>query len=284
MVVSNFARARRGREERKVEQLRGLAIAFCATLLVTGCQTAQKQAATTEKETASTQPDRLANLAKEIEGRGEQGTALSLYARAAAMPDASASVSVQAGDAYLRSGHVDEAVTAYKAALAKSPNNGSALLGLGSALVDSGDLDAGIRTLTTAAPVVGTSRAYNRLGVAQTMAGQTQGAISAFQQALKIAPGDVDVLSNMALAAALQNDSATADQAIQQVNASGKAQLFHKRNLVLVSGLLGRDDQMRASAPPGLSSSEVTQILAKARKIRSKSTLTAKGAALAAAA
>lgn len=164
MVVSNFARARRGREERKVEQLRGLAIAFCAMLLVTGCQTARKQAATTEKETASTQPDRLANLAKEIEGRGEQGTALSLYARAAVMPDASASVSVQAGDAYLRSGHVDEAVTAYKAALAKSPNNGSALLGLGSALVDSGDLDAGIRTLTTAAPVVGTSRAYNRLG------------------------------------------------------------------------------------------------------------------------
>lgn len=259
---------------------RSLALAIGSLLCLAGCQTAKQQAPEATQETASTQPERLAKLAKEIEGRGEDGTALSLYARAAAMPEASASVSVQAGDAYLRSGHVDEAVTAYKAALTKSPNNGSALLGLGSALVDSGDLDAGIRTLSTAAPIVGTGRAYNRLGVAQTMAGQTEGAIGAFQQALKLTPGDVDVLSNLALAAALQGDDAMADQAVQQVNASGKAQLFHKRNLVLVNGLLGRDEQMRSAAPPGLSSSEVNKILAKARTIRSKSTLTAKAAAL----
>jgi Flp pilus assembly protein TadD len=256
----------------------GFALALGALLLVAGCQTAKQNAAKASEPTS--QPERLVKLAKDIEERGEAATALPLYARAAAMPEASAAVSVQAGDAYLRAGHDDEAVAAYKAALAKSPNDGPALLGLGAALVQSGDLQAGIRALSSAAPIVGTSSAYNRLGVALTMAGQTQSAISAYQQALKLAPGDIDIQSNIALAAALQGDAAATEQAIQQVGTSGKARLFHKRNMVLAYGLIGRDEQIRASAPPGLSSDEVDKILRQAKSIRSKGSVTAKAAAL----
>lgn len=249
-------------------------------LIISGCQTTNPEAAASSGQTAPSQSGRLVKLAQEIEAQGEGGTALTLYARAAAMPDASAAVKVQAGDAYLRQGHVDQAVAAYKQALAQSPNDGGALLGLGSALVDTGDLNAGIRALSTAAPIVGTSRAYNRLGVAQTMAGNTQAAQVAFQEALRLEPGDIDILSNMALAAALEGNETLADQTLQQVTASGKAQLFHKRNLVLVYGLLGRDQQVRTAAPSGLSSDEVAEVLAQAKVIRSKSSLTAKAEAL----
>ena len=74
------------------------------------------------------------------------------------------------------------------------------MLGLGSAMMETGDIDAGMRALAQAAPLVNTSSAYNRLGVAQTFAGQTGQAQATFAQALKLAPGDLDVESNMALA------------------------------------------------------------------------------------
>ena len=68
-----------------------------------------------------------------------------------------------------------------------------------------------------AAPLVNSSAAYNRLGVAQTFAGQTAEAQATFARALKLAPGDLDVETNMALAAALEDNSATELQLVQKV-------------------------------------------------------------------
>lgn len=251
----------------------GFVSAVGLMLIVSGCQTTNPDGAI-----PATQSDRLVNLAREIEAQGEEETALALYARAAAAPDASVSAKVMAGEAYLRMGYTDEAIATYKVALAESPENGDVLLGLGAAQVQTGDLNAGIRALATAAPIVGTSRAYNRLGVAQTMAGNTEAAKAAFEQALQLEPGDIDVLSNLALAAALEGNGALADKALQRVIASNREQLFHKRNYVLVYGLLGRDELL--NAPAGLSSDEVSQILAEARRIRTRGSLTARAAAL----
>jgi len=269
-----------GRDGKREGKMRyRLAVAFGALLLTTGCQTMGEKTASKKPEPTS-QSERLAKLAKDIEGRGESDTALPLYARAAAMPEASAAIMVQAGDAYSRAGQPEEAINAYKAALAKSPENGPALLGMGTALIQIGDLSAGVSALTTAAPVVGTSSAYNRLGVALTMTGQTQDAVAAYQKALSMAPGDVDIQSNLALAAALQGDASAVEQAAQKVEASGTAELHHKRNIVLAYGLIGHDQQVRSSTPAGLTSGEVDRILKLAAKARSKGSVTAKAAAL----
>ncbi|MHC5232481.1 tetratricopeptide repeat protein [Brucella sp. LJL56] len=271
------AAGRGGKKEGKMRF--GLAVTLGTLLLATGCQTTSEKTVKKTSEPTS-QSERLAKLAKDIEGRGEADTALPLYARAAAMPEASAAIMVQSGDAYSRAGQPEEAISAYKAALAKSPDNGPALLGMGTALVQIGDLSAGVSALTSAAPVVGTSSAYNRLGVALTMTGQTQSAIAAYQKALSMAPADVDIQSNLALAAALQGDASVVEQAAHTVEASGAAELHHKRNIVLAYGLIGHDQEVRSSTPAGLTSGEVDKILKLAKKARTKGSVTAKAAAL----
>ncbi|TIL36791.1 tetratricopeptide repeat protein [Mesorhizobium sp.] len=251
-----------------------------AMLAVTGCQTTKTDTEQAKAQGPSSQSERLIKLADDIHAQGDSGTAIALYQRAAAMPDAKPSAFVKAGEAYMRAGYPAEAARAYQAALAKAPNDGGAMLGLGSAMMETGDIDAGMRALAQAAPLVNTSSAYIRLGVAQTFAGQTAEAQTTFAQALKLAPGDLDVESNMALAAALEGNSATALPLVQKISAAPDAQLHHKRNVVVVYGLLGQADQVRASPPIGLATKEVNTLLARARTIRSKGSTQARAKAL----
>ncbi|MDX8447473.1 tetratricopeptide repeat protein [Mesorhizobium captivum] len=249
-------------------------------LALTGCQTTKTDTDKAKAQAPSSQSERLIKLADDIDARGDSDTAIALYQRAAAMPDAMPIALVKAGEAYMRAGYPDEAAKAYQAALAKAPNDGQAMLGLGSAMIETGDVNAGMRALAQAAPLVNTSSAYNRLGVAQTFAGQTAEAQATFAQALKLAPGDLDIETNMALAAALEGNSSAALPLVQKVSAAPNAQLHHKRNMVVVYGLLGEEDQVKASPPIGLTTKEVSTLLARAKAIRTKGSTQARAKAL----
>jgi Flp pilus assembly protein TadD len=263
-------------------RLRIVFLPVVGILALSGCQTAKSkaEAEAAQAQAASTQSDRLIKLAADIEARGENDTAIALYQRATAMPDAKPIAFVKAGEAYMRAGYPAEAAQAYRSALSKAPNDGQAMLGLGSAMMETGDVDAGIRALAQAAPIVNTSKAYNRLGVAQTFAGQVDEAQATFGQALKLEPGDLDIETNMALAAALGGNSAVAVPLIQKIAAAPNAQLHHKRNVVVVYGLLGQADQIKAAPPTGLSSKEISTLLARARSIRAKGSMQARAKAL----
>jgi Flp pilus assembly protein TadD len=252
-------------------------------LVLAGCQTTGNKPGSdkaAQAQGATSQSDKLAKLATDIEAHGDDSTAIALYERATAMPDARASTFAKAGEAYLKAGYPERAVKAYQAALARAPNDGPAMLGLGSAMIEAGDVDAGIRALAQAVPIVNTGNAYNRLGVAQTFAGQVDAAQATFAQALTLSPGDLDVEINMALAAALKGDAATAVPLVQKVAASPNVQLLHKRNIVVVYGLLGQQDQVRAAPPVGLSTKEIKTLLAKAKAIRAKGSVLARAKAL----
>jgi Flp pilus assembly protein TadD len=147
-------------------------------------------------------------------------------------------------------------------------------------MIDSGDVEAGIRALAQAAPIVNTSRAYNRLGVAQIFDGKVADAQVTLAHALTLEPGDLDIQTNMALAAALEGNSATALPLVQRVAAAPGAQLHHKRNVVVIYGLLGQAEQVRAAPPTGLTTKELDTLLAKAKSIRGKATVKAKANAL----
>ena len=82
-------------------------------------------------------------------------------------------------------------VKAYRAALAKDPDDADALLGLGTAYARQGAVEKGLVALTKAAPHVNTGAAYNRLGVAQTIAGQFSEAQATFEKGLAVAPDDI---------------------------------------------------------------------------------------------
>lgn len=251
-----------------------------ALAALSACQTVKPDADKTAEAQDSTQSSRLIKLAQDIEARGESGTAIALYQRATAMPDAKPITFVKTGDAYLRAGNPEEAVKAYRAALAKSPSDGQALLGLGSAMLEVGDVEAGMQALSQAAPMVNTAQAYNRLGVAQTFAGQTGEAQNTFAQALKLAPNDLDIETNLALAAALEGNTTTALPIVERVGAASDAQLYHKRNVVIIYGLLGLGDQVKSAPPTGLTTEEIHTLVARAKSIRAKNTVQARAKAL----
>lgn len=247
-----------------------------------GCQTFQADAVTSQGKAGDgiTQSDRLIALAGDIEARGEDETAIVLYRQAISLPGAKPVSFVKAGEALMRAGYTDEAVAAYHSALSAAPNDGHAMLGLGAAMVDSGDISAGIRALAKAAPIVNTSKAYNQLAVAQILAGETIAAQSTLSQALALDPGDLDIQTNMALAASLEGSSSTAVPLIERVLSSSNAQLHHKRNVVVAFGLLGQSERVKASPPVGLTTVEIDKLLSLAKSISNKSSLQAKAKAL----
>ena len=220
-----------------------------------------------EKPSADGQ-DGLMRVAADIEAHGQVTAALPFYERAAATSN-DATAQLRLADAYMRGGKTDQAIQAYRAALAGAPDNPNALLGLGSALFKAGDVDGAVGALAKAAPIVKTMSAYNRLGVAQTQAGQFAQAQESFDAASTLAPDDLDIRTNLALAAALDGQETKAIEATRAVVASPGAQARHRRNLMIVFGLLGRADEGRAAAPNGLSPKEVKSLLGRASAIRS---------------
>jgi len=225
----------------------GFRLASCALptllgFLLAGCasQSWLDAAASTEKP----DQDGLMRVASDIEAQGQTAAALPIYERAVA------------------------------------PDNPDALLGLGSALVKAGDPDGAVVALAKAAPIVNTMTAYNRLGVAQTLAGQFAQASQSFDAASALAPDDLDIRTNLALAAALDGQETKAIDATRAVVTSPGAEARHRRNLMIVFGLLGRADEGRAAAPKELSAAEVKKLLARAAAIRAISDAKARAKAL----
>ena len=211
--------------------------------------------------------DGMLRVAADIEAQGQIASALPIYERAAST-SSDVTSQLRLGDAYMRAGKTDQAIQAYRAALVSAPDNPDALLGLGSALFRAGDPDGAVVPLAKVAPMVNTMTAYNRLGVAQIQAGQFAQAQASFDAASALAPDDLDIRTNLALAAALDGQETKAIEATRAVVASPGAQARHRRNLMIVFGLLGRAAEGRAAAPSGLSADEVKRLLARATAIR----------------
>jgi len=262
--------------------------------LVSGCASVATLSEATESSEAAQsnagkadQPDEgdksksLVSLAEDIEAHGERDTAIKLYRQTVAASGNAPAANVRLGDAYMRANRIKPAINAYRAALIKDPNNNDALLGLGAALVQHGSLDEGLADLAKAAPRVGTGAAYNRLGIAQIMVGQFADAQNTFEKGRAGAPNDLDIATNLALAAALAGDADNAAALVHEIAQSPAAEERHRRNLVIVLGLIGRsDDEARAAAPPELSQHEITALLKRAEALRNMSDPKARAKAL----
>ena len=252
----------------------GFRLASCAVptllgFLLAGCGTINQS--WLDAVASTEQPDQdLMRVASDIEAQGQAAAALPIYERAAAASN-DTKTQLRLADAYARSGKTDQAIQTYRTVLAAAPDNPDALLGLGSALVRAGDPDGAVAVLAKVAPVANTMSAYNRLGVAQTLAGQFAQAHLSFDAASALAPDDLDIRSNLALAAALDGQEAKAMDATRALIKSPGAEARHRRNLMIVFGLLGRAEEGRAAAPKGLSASEVKRLLARATQIRAMS-------------
>ena len=262
----------------------GFRLASCAMptllgFLLAGCagQALLDAVASTEKKPDQ---DGLTRVASDVEAQGQIVAALPIYEQAAAASSGDATAQARLGDAYTRAGKTDQAIKAYRAALAVAPDNPDALLGLGSAQLKAGDAEGAVTPLAKAAPIIKTMAAYNRLGLAQTLTGQFAQAHESFDAASALAPDDLDIRTNLALAAALEGQETKAIDVARSVVASPGALPRHRRNLMIVYGLLGLVDEGRAAAPKGLSANEAKKLLARAMAIRAISDAKARAKAL----
>jgi Flp pilus assembly protein TadD len=251
---------------------------LCGALI--GCTNPDLRGALGDDGAAAETRQGLAQVASDIEAHGENETALTLYRQAVTVSGDAPAANVQLGDAYMRAGQMAPAIEAYRKALATSPEDPVAELGLGSALVKSGELDKGLATLVEAVPRVNTGAAYNRLGIAQTLAGRLKDARASFASGQALAPDDIDISTNLALAAALAGEPDEALASMRKVAASSAAQPRHRRNLVIVLGLLGHTAEAREVAPPGLSPRQLQALLERAGSIRAISDPKARAKAL----
>jgi Flp pilus assembly protein TadD len=225
-------------------------------------------------------PEGLLRLAADLESHGQKDLALSVYRRAATVSGETPSAYVQLGDACQRAGRLDEAIGAYRQALGKSPDDAAALLAIGTALVRKGKPEEGLDPLVKAASIVNTAAAYDRLGVAQTLVGAFPQAEVAFDKASALAPDDLDIRTNSALAAALAGHDDTAVATMREVVSSQAAEVRHQRDFIIVLGLIGRGAEARTAASSGLSPNEQTSLLARAGSIRAITSPKARAKAL----
>lgn len=255
-------------------------VAFAAAWLG-GCTTAipgMQSNATIAAETS--QAGRLVFLAEDIASRGETQTALALYDRAGEIAGDDAALHTRLGDAYLRLGENERAERAYSAALKLKPADAAVLLGLGSAKLRKGETAQGLALIAKAAPEVGSAAAYNRLGVAHTLAGGFAEAEAAYRKALALDGRDLDIKTNLALVAALARRDAEAQALIAEVVAQPTAEERHVRARVLVLGLTDKAAEARKTAHRGLGQGEIDKLLSQARKIAASGDAKARGAAL----
>ncbi len=228
----------------------------------------------------SSEGESVLRLASDVEARGSPATALPLYQRAASLPNADASTHVKLGDIYARLGRDDQAAAAYRDALAKEPENGLALLGLGGVQVRAGRAADGVTLLAKAAPLVNSATAYDRLGVAHMAMGQPREALASFEQAHSIDSSDLDIATNLALAAALSGQKDRAEALAQATLASKGVQDYHRRNLILAMGISGREEDARRAGAKQFPAAELDALMKQAREIRQIASPNARALAL----
>jgi Flp pilus assembly protein TadD len=79
----------------------------------------------------------------------------------------------------------------------------------------------------------------------------------------------MDIATNLAIAAALGRDSEKAVKVAAQITGSPTATAVHRRNLVIVYGIIGRtSDEARAVAPGDLKPAEFSKLFDRAGAIR----------------
>ncbi|WP_256440680.1 lipopolysaccharide assembly protein LapB [Phyllobacterium sp. 628] len=229
-----------------------------ALLALSGCNTSSQT-----QQPQMTDQARLVKLAADVERRGDSGTALALYERAAT---SSTDPAIQLRLAKAREA-VDDfegAETVYRTILTANPNNAEALTGLGSIQLQSGDAQGAVRSLNAAATQKPSGRTYNKLGTAYILLGQTDNAETAFSKALTMEPGKLDTRTNLALAQAIGGKFPVATSTMQEVVASPLVERRQLINYAVILRMSGRADEARAVHVPEMTAAGKETILRQA--------------------
>ena len=170
------------------------------------------------------------------------------------------------GKIYADQGLWSESMGAYREALIVTPGDRGMLLGYGRGQLAQGDYAGALRTAQQAGG--GDVAVLLLRSGALTGLGRLTEARAVLETAQRMNPRDLDVRSNIALVAALQNDPAAYSIA-RAVAFAPDSTFSHIRNLVLIGGITGNDAHARDDGERrGLDASEIGDLLAVGRRAR----------------
>ena len=219
-----------------------------------GCQTMSDiTGSITPKAEASSAPDADPRRAVEVYGE-----------RYRADPkDAAAALAY--GQALRATGQRAQATAVLEQATIAHPGNKALLAGYGRALADNGNFQQAFDVLARAhSPENPDWRLLSVQGTALDQLGRHDEARRYYSSALKMAPDEPSVLSNLGLSYVLSKDLPKAEETLRQAYASTRADARVRQNLGLVVGLQGRfaeaESIVKADLPPDEAAANVAYL------------------------
>jgi Flp pilus assembly protein TadD len=244
-------------ERRKVRTSRARLLASVAVTAIFaaglgGCQTMSDiTGSISPKTSASAEPD----ARQAVEVTGERYRADPKNAEAA----------LAYGQALRASGQRSQAAAMLEQATIAHPGDKALLAAYGRALVDNGNFQQALDVLGRAhSPDNPDWRILSVQGTALDQLGRHDEARRYYASALKIAPDEPTVLSNLGLSYVLSKDLPKAEEALRRAYASAGADARVRQNLALVVGLQGRfaeaEQIVRADLPPDEAAANVAYL------------------------
>jgi Flp pilus assembly protein TadD len=176
-----------------------------------------------------------------------------------------ADVALAYGQALRATGQRAQAAAVLEQATISHPGNKALLAGYGRALADNGNFQQAFDVLSRAhTPENPDWRILSVQGTALDQLGRHDEARRYYSSALKIAPDEPSVLSNLGLSYVLSKDLPKAEEVLRQAYASGRADARVRQNLGLVIGLQGRfaeaETIVKADLPPDEAAANVVYL------------------------
>jgi Flp pilus assembly protein TadD len=169
------------------------------------------------------------------------------------------------GQALRATGQRAQAVAVLEQATIAHPGNKALLAGYGRALADNGNFQQAYDVLSRAhSPDNPDWRLLSVQGTALDQLGRHDEARRYYASALKIAPEEPSVLSNLGLSYVLSKDLPKAEETLRRAYASTRADARVRQNLGLVVGLQGRfaeaESIVKADLPPDEAAANVAYL------------------------
>ena len=169
------------------------------------------------------------------------------------------------GQALRSTGQRGQAVAVLEQATIAHPGNKALLASYGRALADNGNFQQAFDVLTRAhSPDNPDWRILSVQGTALDQLGRHDDARRYYASALKIAPDEPSVLSNLGLSYVLSRDLPKAEETLRRAYASVRADARVRQNLGLVVGLQGRfaeaESIVKADLPPDEAAANVVYL------------------------
>jgi Flp pilus assembly protein TadD len=187
----------------------------------------------------------------------EKRTALEQLARQYEARQGDKSTSMTYARLLRDTGQTPQAIAVMQTAAVSNPNDKDIALALGQALADGGRFAEAQEVLQRAhTPDKPNWRVLSSQGAIADQLGQHKVAQDYYQAALRIAPGEPVILSNLGLSYALSNELTQAETIMRQAVAHPQATPRMRGNLALVLALQGRYQDAEQAAQKDLSPAE----------------------------